>query len=259
MTRFNNILLNQLDAQELDCLAAHFATVPLPALEVLAEPGKSVSHVYFVETGIVSIISKLDDERDVEVGLIGYEGMTGDALALGDHFSPYGLHVQTPGYAQAIEADRFEAALKASRSLHDFMLKFVRAQSAQTASTIATNRRSTLEERLARCILMTFDRIEGASFRVTHESLAWILGSRRPGVTDALHLLEGKGLIRANRTEILILDPGGLEQLSRGAYGFAEREYRRLFGIDFRLRSHETSSKMERLITPKDRHDLEMN
>ena len=92
------------------------------------------------------------------------------------------------------------------------------------------NGRAKIEERLARWLLMVQDRIDGDEAALTHDFIAIMLGVRRPGVTDAIHALEGKGLVRATRGALRIVDREGLEALAGGAYGLPEKEYRRLFG-----------------------------
>jgi CRP-like cAMP-binding protein len=110
-------------------------------------------------------------------------------------------------------------------------MPYVQAFMSQTAQTALTNGRAKLEERLARWILMAHDRTDGDTLDLTHEFLALMLGVRRPGVTIAMHFLEGAGLIRSTRRAILIVDRDGLEQHADGSYGVPEAEYERLLGV----------------------------
>jgi hypothetical protein len=91
---------------------------------------------------------------------------------------------------------------------------------------------------------MSADRIGSGHFSITHASLAWLLCTPRPRITDAMHILEGEHLLRATRGEILLLDRLGLEAATGGTYGFAEREYERLLGIDFRKRARTASTRL---------------
>jgi CRP-like cAMP-binding protein len=117
-----------------------------------------------------------------------------------------------------------------SRSLHQAFLLYGHAFIVQSAYTAAANGRNLIEERLARWILMAHDRIGTDDMALTHEFLAMMLGVRRPGVTITLKLLERAGLIVTGRGVISIIDRKGLEQISNGAYGEPEAEFKRLFG-----------------------------
>jgi CRP-like cAMP-binding protein len=120
--------------------------------------------------------------------------------------------------------------MEESRALRSLLLAYVQALLAQTTSTVLANGHAKLEERLARWLLMVHDRTDGMTITLTHEFLAVMLGVRRAGVTVALHLLEGKGLIRSTRRQIVILNRRGLIEEAHGSYGAAEEEYRRLIG-----------------------------
>src|SRR3954466_7582571 len=104
----------------------------------------------------------------------------------------------------------------------------------QTAETVCATARHTIEQRLARWLLMCHDRADGDEFALTHHFLATMLGVRRPGVTIATHVLEGQGLIRAQRGRIAILDRANLERMAGASYGAAEAEYERVVGVPIR-------------------------
>ena len=210
--------------------------VQLESKTMIDHPGEPINFVYFLDEGMLSVISRFETSRDVEVGVVGREGMSGTPLLLNDHRSTYATNVQVSGYAQRLPAEILTTALATSRRLHDHLLRFVRAAEIQTASTASANGRAKLEERLARWLLMTHDRLSSDRLNVTHDLLATMLACRRPGVTVTLHLLEGKGLIRSNRGHVIILDREGLQHAANGSYGLAENEYARLLGQDFRQR-----------------------
>lgn len=231
-----NLLLNGMDPEDFALIAAALESVPLEAKSVLERPGKPIDFVYFPIEGLLSVVSRFESSRDVEIGIVGREGMSGVPLLLNDQRATYATNVQVAGRAQRLPAELLTQALRTSRRLHDYLLRFVRAAEIQTASTASANGRSKLEERLARWLLMTHDRLSGDRLDVTHELLATMLACRRPGVTVTLHLIEGKGLIRSNRGNVIVLDRDGLEQVANGSYGLAESEYTRLFGQDFRMR-----------------------
>ena len=226
-----------MDPQDFLLISDELVAMPLEAKTVLERPGEPIDFVYFPEEGLLSVISRFENGRDVEVGVVGREGMSGLPLILKDHRSTYATNVQVAGYAQRLPAEVLDEAMRSSRGLHDYLLRFVRVAEIQTASTASANGRAKLEERLARWLLMTHDRLGSDRLDVTHELLATMLACRRPGVTVTLHLLEGKGLIRSNRGHVIILDRDGLVEAANGSYGLAESEYLRLMGHDFRPRN----------------------
>jgi CRP-like cAMP-binding protein len=185
-----------------------------------------------MESGMASIVAKMARGRDIEVGVIGREGVTGSAIVQGDEQSPHHTFVQLEGAAIRLGASEFRTALSQSGSMLAVLNLYARALGIQVSATALANGRSKLEERLARWLLMVHDRMDGDRFGLTHEFLAVMLGVRRPGVTVALHILEGKGLIRSNRAEIIIVDREGLIVLADGAYGIPEREYERILGAE---------------------------
>ncbi|RWX75874.1 Crp/Fnr family transcriptional regulator [Neorhizobium lilium] len=231
---YRNVLLNACSAECLALLEPHLELVQLSKGDIIASPAEAILCVYFLEDCLVSTVSHLDEERDVELGIVGREGISGQAVVLGDDRTPFTVRVQMPGMAWQLKTDDLRRVMEASQPLRNLLLLFVRAQELQLASTAAANQRGSVEERLARCILMGFDRIDGDRFHATHDTLAWLISVRRPSITDALHALEGKGFIRSVRNMIIIRDVDGLRTYAGAIYGLAEREYARLIGTDFR-------------------------
>jgi hypothetical protein len=121
--------------------------------------------------------------------------------------------------------------MRKSGTLSETLTKFVYSFMIQKSQTALVNGKATIDERLARWLLMAHDRVPAPTFYITHEFLALMLGVRRPGVTDALHELEGKGLIRSRRNHVSVLDRKGLEAAADWSYGVAEAEYCRVFDI----------------------------
>ncbi|QND68668.1 Crp/Fnr family transcriptional regulator [Mesorhizobium loti] len=228
--QYRNQLLRRMPADDLALLKPHMQRCELPLRMMLVTPGTPIEAVYFIEQGIGSVVARTTSGHEAEVGFIGFEGMTGSSLVMGDDRGVHACFVQLEGEAIRIEAGAFNAALVASATLRMFLLRFVNALQTQTGCTALVNARLKLEERLARWLLMCDDRVSGERLAITHEFLAIMLGVRRPGVTVALQLLEGRALIRARRGEIVIRDRVGLLELANGGYGEAEAEYVRLIG-----------------------------
>jgi CRP-like cAMP-binding protein len=225
-----NRILSRLSAEDFALLEPHFAMSDLALRRQLEVSRRPIEHVYFPESGIVSVVANGDNKQSIEVGLIGRDGMTGLAIVMGTDRSPHQTYVQVAGRASRIRADNLREAIGKSATLHRRLLQYAHAFLMQTGYTALANGRSKIEERLARWLLMAHDRIDGDTLTLTHEFLSVMLGVRRPGVTHALNLLENAGLIDAHRGVITIIDREGLEESSNGAYGAPEAELRRLFG-----------------------------
>jgi CRP-like cAMP-binding protein len=230
MRNGTNRLLASLSTADFDLLAPDLKSVTLDLRKHLERPNRRIDAVYFPETGFASVVAVHDDGRQVEVGLIGNEGMTGLPIVLGNHRSPHATYIQSTEEGWCIPATALRKAMHTSPSLRDSLLKFVQAFGIQTTHTAICNAQSRLDVRLARWLLMAQDRIGHDRLPLTHEFLSLMLGVRRPGVTDTLHVLRDKGLIAYGRGQITVNDRKGMERLAGGAYGTPESEYRRLIG-----------------------------
>jgi CRP-like cAMP-binding protein len=225
-----NRLLATLSQGDQDLLRPFLEVVDLDARRVLDAPREPISHVYFVESGLVSVVGMASAGRRVEVGMVGYEGVTGLDVVLGDESSPNETLVQCPGSALRISTPALRRIMRKSESFTARLLHYVRVFLVQTSQTALANGRGKLHERLARWLLMWDDRVFDAGATITHDFLALLLGVTRPGVTIALHELEGKGLIRSTRSHVRILDRDGLRRAANGFYGVPEAEYERSIG-----------------------------
>ena len=224
-----NQVLSRLSATDFGLLASHLEAVALPIPRQLERRNKAIEHVYFPDSGFASVVANGQEERSIEVGLIGREGMTGVAVVLGTDRSPHETFMQLAGDGWRLPADRLRRAQEMSATLSRQLLRYAHLFLVQTSQTALSNGRSKIDERLARWLLMAHDRADSDQLKLTHDFLATMLGVRRPGVTVALNLLERQGLIRVKRGVISLVDRKGLEELSNGAYGAPEAEARRLF------------------------------
>jgi CRP-like cAMP-binding protein len=226
--RFRNRLLLNLSEGELERLG-DMEPIELALRDRLETAGEPIRFVYFLESGLASVVGEVPGPGSIEVGMVGSEGMTGVAIVEHDVQSPFETFMQVPGAGHRIEAIRLAEVLRESPEIRRLFLLYARSFSIQLASTAMANGKSKLEARLARWLLMVADRV-GSRFNVTHEFLALMLAVRRSGVTLAMQLLEGKGLIRSTRGTVAIVDRSGLIAHADGAYGLPEREYERLLG-----------------------------
>ncbi|HEX2717910.1 MAG TPA: Crp/Fnr family transcriptional regulator, partial [Gemmatimonadaceae bacterium] len=186
-----------------------------------------ITHVYFPETCVVSLISTLHHGGAVEVGTVGCEGMAGLPVFLADNESPMRAIVQIPGAALRVDAEYFARATAVGR-LHVLLLRYTQAFLTQVAQTAACNAAHLVEERCARWLLATRDRVDGDTFPLTHEFLAFMLGVRRAGVTVAMQALQDAGLVRYGRGWVTIVNRGGLEAASCECYATVRAHYARL-------------------------------
>ncbi len=225
-----NNLLNQLNPADTALLEPFLTEVALNTGEVLMDALEPFSHVYFVTSGIVSVVANSHEGPTAEVGIYGREGMGSSAFVLGSDRCPNMHIVQIQGSAWRITVDDLADTLDHSASLSSLLLRYAHVFNVQIAYTAVANGRFLLEQRLARWLLMCQDRIENAEIPITHQFLATMLSVRRASVTDAIHILEGQKIIKTERGRIEILNRQALIQKAGNSYGPPESEYQRLIG-----------------------------
>lgn len=214
---FQNDILAALTKKDLALLQPSLQHVDLPVRHVLEEPNKPIKQVYFLQNGLASVVAN-NKNRRLEVGLVGRDGVTGVAVILGNGRSPNETFIQVEGDGMAISAQALRDAMQESRSLERALLSYACSFLNQTSRTALSNGTATVEERLARWLLMASDRLGGEDVPLTHEFLSLMLGVRRAGVTVALHFLEQRGIITLSRKQIVILDREGLKKGANGTY-----------------------------------------
>ena len=191
--------------------------VDLPLGLPLEHAHVPIDGIYFPLAGIASVMLVRGEDR-VEVGLVGREGATGLAIALGGESTPLDVVVQASGHALSLSSSRLRTLVQERPALRSQLLLFMLEFHLQLAETALANARGRIEERLARWLLMTHDRIGEPTLQLTHEFLSQMLGVRRPGVTTALQSLEEQRLIRSQRGRVVILDRAGLVARAAGFY-----------------------------------------
>jgi CRP-like cAMP-binding protein len=225
-----NRLLAGLSREDFHLLQPHLEPVTLDRGDVLVTPDEPIEHVTFIEAGVTSVVANTEGGRRIEIGLTGWDGLAGTPVLLGVDRTPHETFMQVAGSGLRIGADVLKQALQHSPSLHDLLLRYVQVFTIQTSHTALSNGSHKIEERLARWLLMCHDRLDGDDLPLTHEFIAIMLAVRRAGVTEALNILEERGVIRARRGNIVVLDRAGLEAAAGDSYGVPEAEYRRLIG-----------------------------
>lgn len=226
-----NRLLGMMPPAFADILRPHLVTTDMAATVVLQEPEQPATAVHFPTTAILSVVGPATARRPgAEVALIGFEGMTGVPETLGGGTWPFATVAQVGGETLAMDAGRFRALLTERGDLRDFLLRYVQAFLVQAGDTALANARGVLSQRLARRVLMTHDRMGSEVLPLTHQQLATMLGVRRASVTEALHVLEGDGIVRSLRGRLLVRNRSALLDIAAGYYGAAEAAYDRLLG-----------------------------
>jgi CRP-like cAMP-binding protein len=224
-----NRLLAGLPTREAQRLLAACEAVELKFGEILYEPDDRIGHVSFPTDSFVSLMIPVDAKANLEVGLVGNEGMVGTPLILGVDVSPLRALVQGAGPAWRMTAAAFSRELGRGPVLRRTLHRYLQVRMRQLAQTAACTRYHVVEARLARWLLMTQDRAHLDGFHVTHEFLAYMLGVRRVGVTRAANALQQRKLIRYHRGEVTILDRSGMEAASCGCYQTDRQTYESAF------------------------------
>ncbi|MDV6342780.1 Crp/Fnr family transcriptional regulator [Nitrosomonas sp. Is35] len=225
-----NHLLAALPSDDSEQLLARCVETELVFADTLYRSGDPISHVYFPTTSIVSLVTPIDSNHNLEVGLVGYEGMFGLPLILSINVASYNAVVQGAGQALRLSAPLFLQEIETNAAFKQELKRYLYVVMSQIAQTAGCNRFHVVEARLARWLLMTQDRAQSDQFHVTHVFLAYMLGVRRVGITKAANSLQNKALISYKRGDIKILDRTGLEAASCECYRTEKALYERILG-----------------------------
>ena len=214
----SNRILASLPAHEYQRLSRELEPVKLRFGQVLYEPGKPIHHVYFPLDCLISLLTSVDRQRTLEVGMVGNEGMAGMPFILGVGVSGVRALVQGAGQALRMASAPFRVEFDRNPALQQALYRYTYALMAQISQTAACNRFHDAGERLARWLLMTRERVGADEFSLTQEFLAHMLGLRRVGVTEAASELKRRKLITYTRGRMQILDVAGLKKASCSCY-----------------------------------------
>lgn len=221
-----NRLLGAMSQADADHFFAHLHPVSLSLRQIVYEVGAPLEHVYFVEDGVVSLITKMTSGETIEAGMIGPEGMVGLPALFGDEKSGQHALVQAPGTALRMNAADCIAAFDQSAQVRSVMMRYTGVLLSVGMRTAACNTLHSLRQRSARWLLMMYDRIQSDAMPLTHEFLSTMLGTHRTRVTEAAGELQRMGLIRYARGVVSILDHPGLAAIACECY----RDHDRLLG-----------------------------
>lgn len=227
MTPRNHVLA-KLPRQELEVVSPDLEPVQLPFKCVMHAPFEPIENVFFITRGVASMVNEPETGEIVEFATIGFEGMVGFPVVLGSNSVPSRAIMQIPGEGLRMKAADLERALVRAPTLHKLLLRNTMALLNQIAQSTSCNRLHEVQERCARWLLQTHDRVDGDSFPLTHEFLSQMLGVHRPTVSVAAAMLQKAGLIDYERGQITIVDRKRLEAASCPCYRIIRNEYDRL-------------------------------
>lgn len=222
-----NTILRKLPKDAFDYLKPRLVPVALPVHYTLVEPRQPIQRICFLESGLGSLVTRSLDDKSVEVRHVGFEGLTGYSTVLGVDHTPNKTVMQVAGRGLQVGVAEFRVLLD-HRGARELLLRYVHTCELQLAYSVLAAAKYTMHQRLARWLLMCHDRLDGDDLPITHDFLALMLGVRRSGVTEQLHILEGEHAIRSTRGSVRILSRPTLQALAGGSYGVPEREFARL-------------------------------
>lgn len=223
-----NHLLSALPPEEAGRWKPQLEQVEMPLGQVLYESGRTLSHVYFPTTAIVSLLYVMENGASAEIAVVGNEGLVGISLFMGGESTPSRAVVQSAGSGFRLRAQMIKDEFNRSGPVMHLLLRYTQALITQMAQTAVCNRHHSLDQQLCRWLLLSLDRLKSSELVMTQELIANMLGVRREGVTEAALKLQSAGLIRYARGRISVLDRPGLEARTCECYAVVKKEYDRL-------------------------------
>jgi hypothetical protein len=222
----SNGLLKYMRPEALESIAPYLEWTDLPVATPLVEANKPIEYAYFLSSGIAAQVCSAHGR--LEIGICGNEGLSGFAVVLGTLQAPHATFMHIAGAGVRIRTRDLQSAMRGCEALNAFLLTYIHIVLVQMSETARSAGRFDLKSRTARWLLMCHDRIVDDDMPFTHDFLSDMLGVRRAGITEAIHMLEGLGGIVAKRGFISIRDRRCLERAAGDSYGVPEAEYRRL-------------------------------
>ena len=219
-----NVLVQQLSPSDRDRLGPEFDEIKLAFKQPMLEQGSTADYVYFVERGVISMVTDLREGESIEVATIGNEGLVGLGAVLGGAPSPGRTFCQIPGAALRVPVSVIVAERTENPAWFDLLLRYASFTLALAAQNAACNRRHNVDARMSRWLLMTHDRVLDDDFPLTQEFLAQMLGVARPTVNIAGAILQRAGFIKYSRGRVAITDRAGLESAACECYSRIREE-----------------------------------
>ncbi len=205
-----NRLLRALPSRNLKRLMPELEQIRCQRAQILMNADGALAHIFFPDSGVVSVVAVYANGSVIEMATIGREGCSGVQAILGAKRSSLQLLVQIPGSAAKMSRAAFTRAMESMPSFRSLMYAYVQAFLEQVMVSVACNGAHSLKQRLARWLLMMRDRSDGDTLPITQDLLAEMLGVQRPSISNAALELERAGLIERGRRQVTILDRQGL-------------------------------------------------
>lgn len=224
-----NKLLTVLTPVICERLEPHLQRVRLEAGRVLFDVGATIDHTWFIASGIVSLIGVTENGDSIEVAMAGHNDVIGFPGTWEKNESVYRAQAQIAGEAFRVDTRVLQAAIKRESQIYLPLLDQTHILNRQIAQAAVCNNFYTIDQRLARWLLLARDKTRYGVFNLTHEVMAHILGVSRSGVTSAANSFQSQGLIRYSRGRITLLNPEGLKPLSCECYRIISRTTGELF------------------------------
>lgn len=225
-----NFLLALLREDEHRALSPYLQRVPSPFGQVLFERDKPINYAYFPLSGAHSVLAVMENGTTVEVGTVGNEGMSTVDLLLGSEVATETTVCQIPGESLRMPAERFRQAVTGDTALRRICSRYMQAYLSQVSQSVACNRLHHVEERFARWVLMSHDRVHQREFQLTQEYLASMLGVHRPSVSLVARTFQQAGILKYHRGVITILDRPALEEACCECYWVVRKQFERFLG-----------------------------
>lgn len=205
--------------------------IELQVGQVLFEPGRTPTHVYFPTTAVVSLVYMTQDGETAEVAVVGNEGVVGVSLFMGGDVAPHEATVQSAGMAYRLSSQAVKTAMEFGGPIMKLMLNYTHAMLSQVSQTAVCNRYHSIDQQLSRRLLQGLDRAASNELLITQEAMASLLGVRREGVTAAALKLQHEGAIQYSRGHIVVHDRQRLEQHACECYAFSKKAYFKLLPL----------------------------
>jgi CRP-like cAMP-binding protein len=225
--RISNRLLAALPSGEYERVLRKFEQTTLITKQLLAAEHQAMEHAYFPLGCVISLLASTDPDTFVEIATIGSEGMIGTSLLYGNGAWPHRSFAQIPGECLRIRKEAFKEELERGGPFVAILNRYVQMLMVQVAQGAACNGRHSVEQRCARWLLMTYDRVASSEFPLTQEFLCQMLGVRRATVSEIASKFQQDGLIEYTRGNVTIKDPKRLEQVACDCYRLIRDEYSR--------------------------------
>ena len=229
--RIGNKILLLISDKEYSVILPHLQFVSMPQHLSLYEPGQPLAFVHFPNSGMVSLVIATEDGRTVEVGEVGREGFAGVQAAVGINKNQVREIVQIAGDGFRVKIGALKSILQSTPGLERTLTRYGVVQGMQFAQTAACNRLHNIEQRLARWLLITQDRVDSSTLAITHDFLATMLGTDRPSVSLAARALQAAQIIKYTRGAVQILSRAKLKERTCECYRVIQ-QYNREIGLD---------------------------